>query len=119
MDERNEKYEALQGEESITTRINEFRRVFCEDLEIKEFDRDIMDSLIDKIVIGTKDEEGNHNPYVVTFVFKAGMKFNEEFYEKVANSSAIIEEDNLSTYATDDKQLACTYAPKDTRRVCS
>ncbi len=49
--------------------------------------------------------------YVVTFVFKAGMKFNEEFYEKVANSSAIIEEDNFSTYATDDKQLACTYAP--------
>ncbi|MBF4692248.1 recombinase family protein [Fusibacter ferrireducens] len=110
-EERNEKYEALQGEESITTRINEFRKVFAEEIEIRGFDRDIMESLIDKIVIGSTDEEGNPNPYVVTFVFKAGMKFNEEFYKKVANSSAIIEEDNLSTYATNEKQLACTYAP--------
>lgn len=70
-----------------------------------------MDSLIDKIVIGATDEEGIKNPYVVTFIFEAGMKFNEDFYEKVANASGIIEEDNLSTYATDDKQLACTYAP--------
>lgn len=49
--------------------------------------------------------------YVVTFIIEAGMKFNEDFYEKVANASGIIEEDNLSTYAIDDKQLACTYAP--------
>lgn len=97
--------------EHKTTRINEFRKVLAEDLEIKEFDHDIMDSLIDKIVIGATDEDENPNPYVVTFVFKAEMKFNDEFYEKIANSSGIIEEDILSTYATDDKRLACTYAP--------
>jgi len=114
-DERDERYEALQGEESITTRINEFRKVLAEDIEIKEFDRDIMDSLVDKIVIGAIDEDGKPNPYVITFVFKAGMKFNEEFYEKIANPSGIIEEDNLSTYATNEKQLACTYAPNKAR----
>ncbi|WZL72002.1 recombinase family protein [Clostridiaceae bacterium 35-E11] len=110
-DERNEKYDALQGEESITTRINEFRKVLAENLEIKEFDRDIMDSLIDKIIIGATDEDGNPNPYVVTFVFKAGMRFNEEFYEKIANPSGIIEAGKMSTYATNEKQLACTYSP--------
>jgi len=114
-EERNEKYEALQGEESIITRINEFRKVLAEDLEIKEFDRDIMDSLIDKIVIGATDEDGNPNPYVVTFIFKAGMKFNEKFYEKIANPSGIIEEGKLSTYVTNDKQLACTYV---SNRAC-
>lgn len=51
-----------------------------------------MDSLIDKIVIGAKDEQRNHNPYVVTFVLKAGRQFNEDIYEKVANSSAPIED---------------------------
>ena len=69
-----------------------------EDLEIKEFDRDIMDSLIDKVVIEATDEDGNPNPYVITFVFKAGMKFNEKFYKKIANPSGIIEEGKLSTY---------------------
>jgi hypothetical protein len=113
-DERNERYEALQEEESINTRINEFRKVLEEKLEIPEFDRDIMDSLIDKVVIGATDEDGNSNPYVVTFVFKAGMKFNEEFYEKIANPSGIIEEGNLSTYALSDKQLACTYGSHTT-----
>jgi len=97
MDKRNESYETLQGEESITTRINQFRKVLEEDLEITEFDRDILDSLIDKVVIGATDEDGNSNPYAITFVFKAGMKFNEEFYKKIANPSGIIEEENLST----------------------
>ena len=111
MAERNERYEALQGEESITKRISTFRQVLAEGIEINEFDRDMLDSLVEKIVIGATDENGEANPYVITFLFKAGMKFNEEFYEKVANSSAIIEEENLSTYATNEKQVACTYAP--------
>ncbi|MBP2029031.1 hypothetical protein J2Z35_002869 [Acetoanaerobium pronyense] len=113
-DDRNEKYESFKGEESIATRITEFRRVISEVIEINEFDRDIMDSLIDKVVIGATDEDGNANPHVVTFVFKAGMKFNEEFYKKVSNSSAIMEEENLSTYAKNEKQVACTYAPNTT-----
>jgi hypothetical protein len=116
MTERNERYEALLGEESITKRISTFRHVLAEGIEINEFDRDMLDSLVEKIVIGATDENGEPNSYVITFVFKAGMKFNEEFYEKVANSSAIIEEDNLSTYATNEKQVACTYAPNKARR---
>jgi len=61
-----------------------------------------------------QNKEGKSNPHVVTFIFKSGMKFNKEFYEKVANSSAIIEGDNLSTYASREKQVACTYAPNTT-----
>jgi len=114
-DQRNEKYEALQGEESISTRINHFRKAFDHDIQMDEFDRDILESLVDKVVVGAIDEEGNPNPYALTFVFKAGVKFTEEFYEKIANKSGKMEIENLSTYATDDKQLAYTYAPNYTR----
>jgi DNA invertase Pin-like site-specific DNA recombinase len=110
MDERDERYETLQGEESISLRISEFRKVLAEDFTITDFDRYILESLIDKVVIGATDEEGNPNPYAITFVFKAGMKFNEDFYKKVANSSVIMEEENLSSYAINDKKLACIYA---------
>ncbi len=34
-----------------------------------EFDRDILESLVEKVVIGVSDEEGNPRPYVFTFVF--------------------------------------------------
>ncbi|MFT9493996.1 recombinase family protein [Anaerosolibacter sp.] len=114
-DDRNKKYEALQGEESISSRINHFRKVFDHDIQMDEFDRDILESLVDKVVVGAMDEEGNPNPYALTFVFKAGVKFTEEFYEKIANQSGKMEIENLSTYATDDKQLAYTYAPNKAR----
>ncbi|WP_207652634.1 hypothetical protein [Anaerovirgula multivorans] len=110
-DQRNEKYEALQGEKSISTRINYFRKAFDHEIQMDEFDRDILESLVDKVVVGAMDEEGNPNPYALTFVFKAGVKFTKEFYEKIANKSDKMEIENLSTYATDDKQLAYTYAP--------
>ncbi len=56
----------------------------------------------EKIVIGATNEDGNPYQHVVAYVFKAGMEFNEEFYKKVANTSAIMEEDDLSTYATNN-----------------
>lgn len=113
--QRDEKYDALQGEESISTRINHFRKIFEHDIKLEEFDRDILESLVDKIVVDAMDEEGNPNPYALTFVFKAGVKFTEEFYEKIANQSGKIEVENLSTNATDDKVLAFTYAPNTAR----
>jgi len=114
-DDRNKKYEALQGEESISSRINHFRKVFDHNIQMDEFDRDILESLVDKVVVGAMDEDGNPNPYALSFVFKAGVKFTEEFYEKIANQSGKMEIENLSTYATDDKQLAYTYAPNKAR----
>lgn len=82
---------------------------------MEEFDRDVLESLVDKVVVGAVDEEGNPNPYAWTFVFKAAVKFTEEFYEKIANQSGKMEVENLSTNATDDKQGWFTYAPNSAR----
>jgi hypothetical protein len=66
---RIEKESALKAEKSITTRIRQFGKHFENDIEMTEFDRDILESLVEKVVIGVSDEEGNPRPYVFTFVF--------------------------------------------------
>lgn len=114
-EQKSEKSIALQGEESISTRIHSFREIFVEDFKLDEFDGEIFESLIDKIVIGQTDENGNTNPFLFTFVFKAGIKFSDDFYKKVANESDIMEIKKLSTNATNEHQIAYTYGENDTR----
>lgn len=114
-DQRNEKYEALQGEVSISTRINSFREIFKNDFRMDEFDGNVFESLIDKVVVGEVDEQGNPYPFYLTFVFKAGIKFSDEFYEKVANQPDKMDVNKLSTNAINEHQLSYTYVEDDTR----
>ncbi len=80
-----------------------------EDFKMDEFDGEIFESLIDKIVIGNTDEQGNTNPFLFTFVFKAGIKFSDEFYKKVANQSDIMEIKKLSPNGINEHQFAYTF----------
>lgn len=43
-----------------------------------EFDGDIFECLVEKVIVGSKDSEENTNPYVITFVLKKGLKFDAE-----------------------------------------
>ena len=62
-----EELEAKQG--TIQEKLNVFKEKISLNLSIDEFDKDICDAILDKIVVGGYDEEGNKNPYLVTIVF--------------------------------------------------
>lgn len=104
-----EKEEALDAEESIIIRIQRFRDHFNCDANMTVFDRDILESLIEKVVVGANDEEGIPKPYIISFVFKSGIKFSNKFYEKVANNNDKMEVDSLSTYPSKNSALAYSY----------
>ncbi|MCM1991354.1 hypothetical protein [Oceanirhabdus seepicola] len=57
----------------IKKRINSFRKVFDSNKPIKEFDRVVFESAVNKIILSGIDEEGNTDPYMLTFIFKSGM----------------------------------------------
>ena len=40
----------------------------------QEFDRGIFESIIEKVIVGGYDEEGNKDPYKITFIYKTGFK---------------------------------------------
>lgn len=66
--------------------------------KMDEFDRDIFECLVEKVIIGSKDSEGNPNPYVITFVLKEGLKFDDESLK------------NLYSFQSNDVGNPCFYS---------
>jgi site-specific DNA recombinase len=69
----------LNEEDDLSNRIDKFRKLFENNQILESFDREIFESVIEKIIVGEIDEEGNINPYSVTFVFSTGLKINKDF----------------------------------------
>lgn len=63
----------ISKEDSLKDRIDTFRKLFENNEILKEFDREIFEGVIEKIIVGKTDDDGNKNPYSVTFIFKTGL----------------------------------------------
>lgn len=64
----------LDQEDDLQKRIHEFRKTLSDNQVLQEFDRDIFESIIEKVIVGGEDEEGNKDPYMLTFIYKTGFK---------------------------------------------
>lgn len=91
----------------IKKRINSFRKVFDSNKPIKEFDRVVFESAVNKIILGGTDEEGNVDPYMITFIFNSGMSHS-------LKGKDVIELDTDKN----DKEV-CSYSELHTCGVCS
>lgn len=47
----------------------------------EKFDREIFDNLVEKIIIGEKDENNNINPNTIRFILKIGTEYKYEINE--------------------------------------
>lgn len=52
---------------------------------LDEFDRYVFESIIEKVIIGGVDKDGNKDPYMITFVYKTGLKSEIENAKKNCN----------------------------------
>ncbi len=66
--------------------------VLDEPKTIKEFDREIFDNLVEKIIIGEKDENNNINPNTIRFILKIGTEYKYEINE---NKNVPLRPDNV------------------------
>lgn len=64
----------INSESSISDRIEEFRKSLTGNPVLKEFDRFVFESIVEKVIVGGFDENGNEDPYKITFVYKTGIK---------------------------------------------
>lgn len=60
--------------ELLETRIGEFRKVLSELKTIGEFNREVFDILVEKVIVGGIDENGNKDPYQLIFIFNNGLE---------------------------------------------
>jgi DNA invertase Pin-like site-specific DNA recombinase len=70
--------DAFEEQKILESKMKSFRLAFDKNELLEEFDREIFENVIDKVIVGKVDENGKENPYSVTFVFKTGMELEED-----------------------------------------
>ncbi len=72
---------------NISKQLDKINKVISEsDKPLKEFDKIVFDNMVDKIVIGEKDSDGNIDPYVIRIFLKIGTEYKGEL---VKNNNSI------------------------------
>ena len=64
----------LEIEDSISLNqgLNKFKTLFKDNEIMLEFDKDVFELMIEKVIIGEKESNENINPRVITFILKSG-----------------------------------------------
>ena len=66
-------YEA-EDESSLQRRLADFKKALSKNQVLEEFDRGIFESIIEKVIVGGYDENGEKDPYRIIFIYKTGFK---------------------------------------------
>lgn len=105
--EREKSLSNLEEEKDIKKRLLAFKKVLEQNEVINTFDRYVFESVIEKVIVGGTDEDGNKDPAMITFVFKTGLSNSldgEKF--KPARKSAKKETNELCSHTgNEDNKL--------------
>ena len=105
---------------SLQRRIADFKKALSQNAVLEEFDRGIFESIIEKVIVGGYDEEGNKDPYKVTFIYKTGFRneignAKERFGKKPGIGTKSKE---LCSHIKDEVQDVCSDVSDNTCRMC-
>ena len=84
---------------------------------LEEFDRGIFESIIEKVIVGGYDENGEKDPYKIIFIYKTGFKneignAKERFGKK---SKAVEKAKEMCSHIVDEVKDVCSYVSDNTR----
>ena len=84
---KKEEYENIEHEnKNMMKRLKEIEKILDEPLKLKEFDREVFDNIIDKIIIGEIEEDGTHNNKIIRFILKTGKEFKKDINKNNGNN---------------------------------
>ena len=96
LDAEKEKYDSLEE------RIRTFKKVLSEERAFSDFDRDVFECLVEKVIVGGYDEDGRKDPYKITFIYKTG------FTNSISASKKKSRDFEMGLNAHDEIEDACT-----------
>ena len=109
--------ESAETESTMKKRIAEFRRTLEENEVLDTFDRYVFESIVEKVIVGGYDEDGNKDPSMLTFIYKTGFKNSLDgtnFKPPRKNSKAAKKSAGLCSHTTDEAKSMCSYHSDDT-----
>lgn len=114
-------YVAKQDDEkNLKRRTKEFKALLEKNQVLEEFDRGVFESIIEKVIVGEIDENGNKDPYKLTFVYKTGIsnKVDPKIQQNTKLGESLKAElKKMCSHAVDEVKEACSHILLDTRRL--
>ena len=106
----------MEDEVSLKRRVEDFKKALSQNEVLQEFDRGIFESIIEKVIVGGYDEDGNKDPYKITFIYKTGFR-NEvrnakERFDKAKSVGDKAKE--LCSHIADEVKDVCSYVSDNT-----
>lgn len=79
--------ENIGQQKNISKRMEQLRKTLENEDILDEFDRIVFESIVEKVIVGGYDENGNPSPYKLTFVLKCNqdLKVNDAKADYKAN----------------------------------
>lgn len=108
----------IEDENCVKERLKDFKEILENREILDKFDRTVFESIVDKVVVGTIDEEGNSHPYDLTFYFKTDntdSQDSNQFKEKRRNAKSKKVKNELCTQSKNENQELCLQSEANTR----
>ena len=99
------KSSTVNKEDNLKSKIEEIKNLLKSYDIITEFDREVFDILVEKVIIGETDEDGNKNPYVVNFILKSSKKSDN--YELSEEPEKKVKKKSIKPISIEDKNVIC------------
>ena len=108
----------MEDEVSLKRRVEDFKKALSQNEVLQEFDRGIFESIIEKVIVGGYDEDGNKDPYKITFIYKTGFKDEIENAKKRYENTSGRVDGKLCSYITSEVKDLYPCNSDNTHRPC-
>jgi len=109
----------VQGDDSLRKRIEGFRKTLTQNQVLEEFDRAVFESIVEKVIVGGYDDDGNADPYKVTFIYKTGFKDSFDHAKTKFGPKSKKSDENVSSNSSVHQENQCSNHSVDTCGDCS
>ena len=112
----------LTDEKALKKRLEGFKKLLESNKYLEEFDRTVFESIVDKIVIGGTNDDGDIDPAMITIIYKTGKKDsqNGRLFKSRRKNAKVVEEndgDKLYSQSSNEVNKLCSYSTDNTRRM--
>ena len=121
VEERQKLQETSDNEKDIKKRLKEFKKTLEQNEVLDKFDRYVFESIVEKVIVGGLDENGNVDPAQLTFVYKTGLKNSVDgakFKPQRKNARGRHRTDELCSHDSNEVDKMCSDSSNDTCGDC-
>lgn len=98
-----------------------FKKTLEQNEVLDKFDRHVFESIVEKVIAGGLDENGNVDPAQLTFVYKTGLKNSvngARFKPQRKNAKGRNIINNLCSHESNRDNKMCSISSNDTCGMC-